>query len=224
VLEPIQNSVEMGLTVEQAVQRVAKYTYYEQLFIDAFGDSAVTSERIGHALAQFVRSIVSTQSHYDLGEANGFADFTAQELLGQQLFEGRARCVSCHQGPNFVGANLDNNGLEFPYVDTGAGAVTGRDRDLGKFKMSSLRNIEKTAPYMHDGRFATLAEVINHYDSGVVDNPNLGGSLRDAEGAVRRLNLSQTEKDALVAFLRTLTDETMLTDAKWSDPFRAGAQ
>ena len=173
VLEPIQNAVEMGLTLEETVQRVASYAYYEPLFVDAFGDSVVTSERIGLALAQFVRSIVSTQSKYDRGEANAFAEFTEQELLGHQLFHGRARCVSCHEGPNFVGTRLDNNGLEYPYVDAGAGAVTGRERDMGKFKLSSLRNIED-GPYMHDGRFATLAEVIDHYDSGVIDNPEFG--------------------------------------------------
>lgn len=224
VLEPIQNAVEMGLTLTAAVERVAEYAYYEELFIDAFGDPVVTSERIARALAQFVRSIVSTQSRYDLGEANDFADFTPQELLGQQLFNGRGRCVRCHAGPNFVGTRVENNGLEFPYVDEGVGAVTGRDRDLGKFKMSSLRNIEKTAPYMHDGRFATLEAVIDHYDRGVVDNPNLGGPLSDAAGFARQLNLSQAEKEGLIAFLRTLTDETTLTDAKWSDPFAAGAQ
>jgi cytochrome c peroxidase len=224
VLEPIQNVVEMGLTTAEAVKRVAGYSYYEPLFIDAFGDAAVTAERIGLALAQFVRSIVSSQSRYDLGEANGFADFTPQELLGQQLFNGRGRCVRCHEGPNFVGTRVENNGLEFPYMDEGVGAVTGRDRDLGKFKMSSLRNIEKTAPYMHDGRFATLEAVIDHYDHAVVANPNLGGPLRDSDGTARQLNLSQTEKDALIAFLRTLTDETTLTDPKWSDPFAEGAQ
>lgn len=224
VLEPIQNEVEMGLTLPEAVDRVASYAYYEQLFIDAFGDAEVTSARMSLALAQFVRSIVSTQSPYDVGEANDFADFSAAELLGRQLFNGRARCATCHSGPNFVGTRIENNGLEFPYVDEGVGAVTGRERDLGRFKMSSLRNIEKTAPYMHDGRFATLEAVIDHYDDGVVDNPNLGPPLRNEDGTVRQLGLTATEKDALVAFLRTLTDDSVLTDPKFSDPFAVGAQ
>ncbi|MEM1222653.1 MAG: cytochrome c peroxidase [Verrucomicrobiota bacterium] len=223
VLEPIQNDVEMGLTLEEAVDRVASYDYYEQLFVDAFGDSAVTSERMALALAQFIRSIVSTQSKYDIGEASDFSNFTDEELLGMQLFNGRARCANCHAGPNFVGDRIENNGLEFPYVDEGVGAVTGRDRDLGKFKMSSLRNIEKTAPYMHDGRFTTLEEVVEHYDNGVVDNDNLGRALLDQNG-VRQLNLSQEEKDALVAFMLTMTDDVVLTDSKWSDPFAEGAQ
>ena len=223
VLEPIENEVEMGLTLEEAVNRVASYSYYEQLFIDAFGDAEVTRERMALALAQFVRSIVSTESKYDEGEANGFAEFTAKELQGRQLFNGRARCATCHSGPNFVGTRIENNGVEYPYVDEGVGAVTGRDRDLGKFKMSSLRNIELTAPYMHDGRFATLAEVVEHYNCGVVDNPNLGAPLRDADG-VRQLNLTESEKAALVAFMLTLTDENSRTNSKWSDPFAEGAQ
>ena len=93
VLAPIQNSVEMGLMIEAAVQRISSYSYYEQLFIDSFGDAVVTRERIALALAQFVRSIISTQSKYDLGEANGFANFTQEELLGQQLFNGSTRCI-----------------------------------------------------------------------------------------------------------------------------------
>lgn len=224
VLEPIQNEVEMGLTLEESVERVASYRYYEDLFIDAFGDAEVTSERIALALAQFIRSIVSVQSKYDLGEASDFSNFTDQELQGRRLFNGRARCATCHSGPNFVGTRIENNGLEYPYVDEGVGGVTGRDRDLGKFKMSSLRNVERTAPYMHDGRFTTLEEVVNHYDSGVVDNPNLGLPLREDDGTVRQLNLTEAEKGALVTFLLTLTDEVVLTDSKFSDPFAEGVQ
>jgi cytochrome c peroxidase len=123
-----------------------------------------------------------------------------------------------------VGIRVENNGLENPIIDEGVGGVTGNARNDGKFKMSSLRNIEMTAPYMHDGRFETLMEVVEHYDSGVVDNANLGPPLRNQDGSVRRLNLTAAEKDALVAFLLTLTDQNVLTDSKWSDPFAAGAQ
>lgn len=224
VLKPIQDSVEMGLTLETLVERVESYTYYEDLFTTTFGDSTVTSERIALALAQFVRSIVSTQSKYDLGVASDFANFTAEEIQGMNIFNSSGRCFACHEGPNFVGQRINNNGLEFPYVDLGVGGVSGREQDMGKFKMPSLRNIEKTAPYMHDGRFSTLEEVIDHYDSGVVDNDNLGGQLIIADGTVRQLGLTQQEKDALLAFLLTLTDEAVLTDPKWSDPFAAGAQ
>lgn len=219
VLEPIQNELEMGLTLEEAVERVASQDYYGKLFRAAFGDTEVTSDRMARALAQFIRSIVSTQSKYDLGVANGFANFTSQEKLGQRLFNGRARCSSCHEGPHFSGDRVNNNGLKYPHEDRGVGEVTGRRRQMGKFKMPSLRNVEVTAPYMHDGSLPTLEAVVEHYDSGVVDNPSLGRILLDRDGEVRRLNLSQAEKDALVAFLRTLTDEALLTDTKWSEPF-----
>lgn len=224
VLRPIQDPTEMGLTLEELVSRVSSYTYYEQLFVDAFGDAEVTSQRISLVLAQFVRSIVSNQSKYDIGEATNFANFTAEERLGQQLFNGTARCSACHVGPNFVGIRVENNGLENPIIDPGVGGVSGVPPEVGTFKMPSLRNIEHTAPYMHDGRFATLADVVEHYNSGVVANNNLGPPLRNPDGTARRLNLTQAEKNALVAFLLTLTDDTIATDPKWSDPFADGAQ
>jgi cytochrome c peroxidase len=146
----------------------------------------VTSDRISRALAQFVRSIVSTGSKYDTGTSNRFANFTAQENLGRQIFLGQvgnATCAACHGTNNFVpGPAINNNGLEFPFVDKGLGGITGLATDDGKFKVPSLRNIELTAPYMHDGRFATLEEVVEFYNSGVVDNPNLSPPLRNPPG------------------------------------------
>jgi len=230
VLLPIQNEVEMGLDLEQLVERVAAAPFYPPLFEEAFGDTAVTAGRISLALAQFVRSIVSGESKYDVGRGSNFANFTPQENLGRRLFNGQvggATCSVCHGSDNFVPGNpIHNNGLENPYLDPGLGGVTGRRQDEGKFKVPSLRNIALTAPYMHDGRFATLEEVVEFYDSGVVDHPNLSPPLREAPGppgspppAPLRLNLSQAEKDALVAFLRTLTDTRVTSDPRFSDPF-----
>ncbi|MFM8470113.1 MAG: cytochrome-c peroxidase [Limisphaerales bacterium] len=194
----------------------------------------MTSERISLALAQFVRSIVSTRSKYDLGVTNNFANFTTQENLGRQIFFGQAgfthvTCAACHGSDNFVpGAPINNNGLENPYVDKGVGALTGLPQDEGLFKVPSLRNIELTAPYMHDGRFATLEQVVEFYDSGVVAHPNLSPPLRvppgngAASGTPLRLNLTPTQKAALVAFLKTLTDPNLATDPKFSDPFNYG--
>jgi cytochrome c peroxidase len=193
----------------------------------------VTSERISRALAQFVRSIVSVQSKYDIGVSNNFANFTPQENLGRQIFLGQGpfgnvTCAACHGTDNFVpGPALNNNGLEFPYVDLGVGGITGNLADNGKFKVPSLRNIELTAPYMHDGRFATLEEVVEFYDHGVVDNPNLSPPLRNPPGSLnagqpRRLNLTPQQKAALVAFLKTLTDPNLATNEKYSDPFNYG--
>ncbi len=231
-LMPIQNSVEMGMTLQALTNRLAAEPFYTNLFTQTFGTPEVTSERISKALAQFVRSIVSTQSKYDMGVTNNFANFTTEENLGRQIFFGQvgsATCSTCHGSDNFVpGANINNNGLENPYVDKGVGALTGLASDEGLFKVPSLRNIELTAPYMHDGRFATLEEVVEFYDSGVVAHPNLSPPLRvppgngAASGTPLRLNLTPTQKAALVAFMKTLTDTSVTTDEKFSDPFNYG--
>ncbi len=234
VLMPIQNPSEMGMTLTALTNRLAAEPFYTNLFAQAFGSPAVDTSRISRALAQFVRSIVSVRSKYDAGLTNNFANFTPQENFGRQIFLGqvgnpRATCVACHGTDNFVpGQAINNNGVEFPFVDRGLGGVTGVAADDGKFKVPSLRNIELTAPYMHDGRFATLEQVVEFYDSGVVDNPNLPPPLRvptgpgQPPGAVLRLNLTAEQKAALVAFLKTLTDPNLATDVKLSDPFNYG--
>jgi len=225
---PIQNAVEMGTTLTELETKVAAEPYYATLFTNAFGTPQVTSDRISRALAQFVRSIVSTQTKYDAGVTSNFTNFTAQENQGRQLYNGQAGCAACHGTDNFVpGPAIFNNGLENPYVDKGVGGITGRAQDEGLFKVPSLRNIALTGPYMHDGRFATLEEVVEHYNSGVVDHPNLSPQLRNPPGAPnpgqpRRLNLTAGQKAALVAFLRTLTDTSVPVDPKYSDPFNYG--
>jgi cytochrome c peroxidase len=229
VLQPIQNSVEMGMTLIGVVARVSAEPFYATLFTRAFGDATVTSDRISRALAQFVRSIVSTRSKYDVGATSNFSNFTTQEVLGRQIFLGQvgnATCAACHGTDNFVpGPNINNNGLENPYVDKGVGALTGRAQDEGLFKVPSLRNIGLTAPYMHDGRFQTLEQVVEFYNSGVVNHPNLSPPLRAPGGpgqpvTPRRLNLTAAQKAVLVAFLHTLTDPNLATDPKYADPFR----
>jgi cytochrome c peroxidase len=230
VLQPIQNAVEMGMTLPALVTRLSAEPFYTNLFANAFGTPVVTTNRISRALAQFVRSIVSTQSKYDAGVGIGFTNFTAQETLGRQIYLGQvgnATCVACHGPDTFSAPNIFNNGLEFPYVDRGVGAITGRAQDDGLFKVPSLRNIGLTAPYMHDGRFTNLEEVVEFYNSGVVLNPNLPPPLRapPAPGqppAPRRLNLTNNQKAALVAFLRTLTDTNLTSDVRFSDPFNYG--
>ena len=165
--------------------------------------------------------MVSTQSKFDqafLGNELDTSALTDQELEGLQLFSGNAGtggrdlgCVRCHETIGFVGDNVHNIGLDLTDTDDGAGN--------GEFKVQSLRNVAVTAPYMHDGRFTTLREVIEHYDSGVQDNPNLANRLRRNNGTVQRLNMTEAEKDSLIAFLETLTDEAFLNDQRFSDPF-----
>lgn len=229
VLLPIQDELEMGMSLDLLVARLSAEPFYAELFTAAFGTPAVTSGRISRALAQFVRSIVSGGSKYDAGVATGFANFTAQENQGRQIFQGPVGgCAQCHGSDNFVPGNaIFNNGLENPYLDRGLGEVTGLASDEGFFKVPSLRNIALTAPYMHDGRFATLEQVVEFYNSGVVAHPNLSPSLRLPPGppgspppGPRRLNLTTPQKAALAAFLRTLTDTAVTSDPKFSDPFR----
>lgn len=230
-LHPIQDSLEMGMTLIALTNRLAAEPFYTNLFAQTFGTPEVTSERIARALAQFVRSIVTVQSRYDQGVAINFANLTTQENLGRQIFFGQGTfshvtCVRCHGSDNFVpGAGIFNNGLENPYVDKGVGALTGRPQDEGRFKVPSLRNIELTGPYMHDGRFTTLEQVVEFYDSGVVAHPNLSLQLQGTGGAAGtplRLGLTPQQKAALVAFMKTLTDPNLATDPKLSDPFNYG--
>ena len=218
-LQPIQDATEMGLTLDEATSRIEATDFYPGLFAGAFGTPEVTPERVGRALAQFVRSMVAPDSRYDAARAAGppgppgppLAGLTAQENQGLGLFFGAAQCSRCHGGDAFVAAQARNNGLDATPADVGAGG--------GRFKVGSLRNVERTAPYMHDGRFATLEQVVDFYNAGVRNSPDLDPILRLPGGQPRRLNLSAAERAALVAFLRTLTDDAFATDVRWSDPF-----
>jgi len=225
VVLPIQDAIEMGTNLVDLELELQQIEYYPFLFEQAFGDEEVTAERISQALAQFVRSIVSYQAPYDEGLAqagapqNDFANFTVLENEGKDLFFGRANCTRCHQTDLFILPEARNIGLEIEYADQGLGDVTGNETDNGKFKAPSLRNIALTAPYMHDGRFASLNEVVEHYNSGVQAHPNLAPQLM-RNGNPQRLNLTADEKEALVAFLETLTDLNCINAEKYSDPFR----
>ena len=228
VLMPIQDQTEMGLTLNEMLLRVENENYYPSLFTSAYGDSEVTTERVSDALAQFVRSMVSFESKYDVGRAqvnnmnDDFPNFTASENLGKRLFLGRLNCDRCHGTEAFIAdRGPTNNGLDAESTtDQGVFEITGNRRDIGLFKVPSLRNVGVGAPYMHDGRFSSLAEVVEHYNSGVQNHQNLDQGLRGQNGQPRRLNLNQNEKDGLVAFLETLTDQNFLTDPKFSNPFR----
>jgi cytochrome c peroxidase len=177
---------------------------------------------------------VSYSSKYDEGRAlsaspgANFPNFTAEENLGKNIFfqtipNGGGACFGCHTTEAFVSANPgpQNNGLDaISNTDIGAGAVFPNPIFIGRFKTTSLRNIELTAPYMHDGRFPTLEDVIEHYNSGIQAHPTLSPALTDANGDPVQLNLTASEKAALVAFLNTLTDYSISTEEKWSNPFK----
>ncbi len=238
VLMPMQDPVEMGMTLPEVIQIVKDQPYAAPLFTEAFGDDTITSERIAKALAQFVRSIVSVNAKYDQGrsQVNGpmmdFPNFTTEENLGKELFFGQnlpvPSCSSCHLSEAFVAPLLapnastsgTNNGLDATSTDDlGVGETTGQNGQNGKFKVPSLRNVALRAPYMHDGRFADLSEVIDHYSTGIQNHPTLQPFLQDQNGDPIQYNFTLAEKNALIAFLNTLSDQDLGTDEKYSDPF-----
>lgn len=232
VLDPFQDPVEMGMTLEGVISAVENQDFYPVLFEKAFGSTEINSDRVSKALAQFIRSMVSVNSKYDEGRAGvniptaSFSNFTDSENNGKNLFfrpksVGGLSCVGCHSTEAFINpdAGTTNNGLDLESTDDlGVFEAIPNNAFLGTFKVPSLKNIELTAPYMHDGRFATLEEVVEHYNSGIKNHPNLNSSLKD-NGVPQQLNLSDQDKTDLVNFLKTLTDETMVNDVKFSDPF-----
>jgi len=230
-LTPIQDHAEMGMTLDTLVKRLSALSYYPILFENAFGSKVITSDKISKALSQFVRSIISYQSKYDDGRVSfpanqnpggvDFTNFTAQENRGKQLFFGpQLNCAKCHGTETFTAGPPKNNGLDAVNIDKGIGGITNNPNQNGLFKVGSIRNIELTAPYMHDGRFATLEQVVEHYNSGVKANPQLSVDLKNPDGTPRQLNLSATDKAAVVAFLKTLTDRKVIADVKYASPFK----
>jgi len=223
---PIQDDLEMNETMENVVEKLEQDTLYKHQFFRAFGSEDISSHRIGLALEQFMNSIVSYRSKYDLF-LEGEATFTEKEELGMELFfeeynpyfpeTSGADCGHCHGGKNFSSQEYMNNGLDSIYNDNGRYDVTGLESDRGAMKVTTLRNIELTAPYMHDGRFKTLEEVIDHYNEGLRYNASLDPALAMTMGT--GLMLNNTDKDALIAFLRTLTDSILIQDSRYASPF-----
>lgn len=227
--QPIQNAVEMGFDsahggMDSVVARLQGLAYYNELFRWVYGDSVITQARMQLAIAQFVRSIVSYRTRFDSawsasynpaqpdgGLAEPFSGFTAQENRGKQLFivlraSGGGGCASCHVPPTFaLSVSSLSNGL-----DSGETRV---------FKSPSLRSAAIGGPYMHDGRFSTLAQVVDFYVNRVQEGPALDPRLRSG-GRPQRLGMSRADQAALVAFLETLTDGAVGRDAKFGDPFK----
>ena len=213
-LMPIQDRDELGSSSQTKLeQELAATDYYPPLFAAAFGTSSVTSERIALALAQFLRSMISYESKWDRAflqvdpapPPDPATVLTAQEQRGFNVLIEQ-QCFHCHMTPGFFSPWPDNNGLDEQFTDPGAGE--------GKFRPAALKNIAVSGPYMHDGRFATVREVIEHYATGVKDSPFVSPVVNFQR------NPSEEDKAALEAFFNTLTDEAFLTNPKFADPFQ----
>ncbi len=225
VLRPIINHVEMGITDTEALAaKLSTVEYYKPLFNKAFGKDEVTPQKISTALTFFVQSINTTHSKFDQSKG-GSTQLSALESTGKNLFFTIYDCNTCHQvetpnGYAVFGGGFANIGLDNTYADDGLAKTTGKSTDAGKFKIPSLRNVAFTAPYMHDGRFSSLDEVMEHYSGEIANHPNLDFRLRNANGQADQKNISEFDKKAIIAFLNTLTDTQMITDPKFASPFK----
>ena len=228
VLQPIGHPDEMGMDLDDLTSKLTALPYYGALFESAFGDPTIDLDRIANALVQFLTSIRSYQSRYDAGIANGFADFTASELTGKDVFfRGDTRCNQCHSGLNFFSTQAFINGLELDYAgagDAGIGALSGNPSDDGRFKTVSLRNVGLTAPYMHDGRFPDLRAVVDFYSDDILQHPYLDERFSDngigpPGQEPYRLELTEAERVGLVDFLHTLSDTAITAEPAFSSPF-----
>ena len=220
----IENPSEMGMTMEAIVDRVKSIAYYDILFRKAFGENEINEENLLKAITQFVNAISSNESRFDegmnqtLNVNEDFANYTASENLGKSLYN--TNCASCHGAKHdFTVKAVANNGLDQVYTDQGKGAKTGNSSDMAIFKVPFLRNIGLSGPYMHDGRFASLEEVVDFYSENVKEHLNLSPELRESNGQVKKMNFTEVQKTALVAYMETLTDQEMIKDEKFSIPF-----
>lgn len=213
---PITAEVEMNESISNVLDKLQNDEEYVQRFNLAFDNGQIDTQNMLKAISQFVMMMVSAETKYDKVMRNEGNTFTQIEAQGKVVFD--QKCASCHEGPLFTDQSFRNNGLPIDpqYNDEGRKRVTGQESDKYKFKVPSLRNIALTFPYMHDGRFQSLRDVLDHYDSGVVNTQNLDESLVLGNGQYG-IELSETEKDHIIAYLNTLTDDNFLLDDRFSE-------
>ncbi|HEY0031385.1 MAG TPA: cytochrome c peroxidase [Bacteroidia bacterium] len=210
-INPITNPIEMNETLVHVIAKLRKNKDYVSLFKRAYKDTIINSERLLKSLSQFTGLMISANSRYDKYMA-GKDTFSLQEKSGLEAF--RIKCAACHQEPLFSDNSFRNNGLkpDTSLNDMGRAKISGAAEDNYKFRVPSLRNIEMTFPYMHDGRFRKLKDVLNHYS-------NAGNHLKDADAEIKNIGeLSEKERKDIIAFLLTLTDKEFLYDKRFSDP------
>lgn len=230
-LFPIQDHLEMNQTLEATANKLQNDSKYPPKFKILFGSDVITSDMIAKVLAQFERTLISGNSKYDQHLMNRYV-LSAQERNGMKLFlthpvakDGLrgGNCGDCHGGLFQTFNTMHNNGLDAQFLDSGFATVTKRATDMGKFRVPSLRNIAITAPYMHDGRFKTLEEVLDHYNEHINKSTTLdilivAGTNNIGENS-HKLGLTALEKKDIIAFLKTLTDSSFITNKEFSNPF-----
>ncbi len=230
ILQPVENPIEMNISWEEVIAKLGEDNFYPNKFSKAFGSSEITKEKAAKAIAQFLRTMISAGSNYDKYRLGQY-EMTALEERGLDLFirEGGdpqdgnggqwgADCFHCHGFGNmsFTDFLPHNNGLDAEFEDLGFGGVSGNELEMGLFKTPSLRNLAYTAPFMHDGRFQTLEQVIDHYNSGGQASVTIDPFMKYTTGG---LQLSDLDKSALIAFLMTLTDEEFVINEAFFNPF-----
>jgi len=210
-LAPISHPFEMGSSINEVVEKLNTSEKYRKLFYNAYGDNTATGEKTLKAISQFMLTLVSANSKYDKVMRKE-SNFTEQEANGYLLFKNN--CASCHTEPLFTNGNFENNGLPMDLLlkDIGRMKVTSNKNDSLKFKVPSLRNIEYSYPYMHDGRFKKLSEVLNHYTNGIQPSKTLATQLKHG------IQLSSNEKVDIITFLLTLSDKEFVFNPKFQYP------
>jgi cytochrome c peroxidase len=208
-INAIEADFELDETVENVVLKLNANLEYKALFKEAFGIEEITLPYALYALSQFTNMMVSANSKYDKYKRGEGKTLTATEQKGLTIF--KAKCARCHSGELFTDFSYRNNGLDSTFFDKGRYGITSLHSDIGKFRVPSLRNVELSAPYMHNARFSTLEEVLDHYDTGMLPYPTLDAGLRQPNGNLG-IPLDADQKTAIIAFLKTLTDRAFTQD------------
>lgn len=228
-LVPLTHHSEMGQSIDITVKKLQASGEYPLLFQKAFGTNEITPNGITKAIAQFERTLISANSRYDQYLAGTYQPSNL-EIQGMNLFEGNSlminrnrggNCAHCHGGPKTYKELFHNNGLDISPTDIGREAFTLNKIDKGRFRVPTLRNILLTAPYMHDGRFDTIEEVLDHYSDHIQSSENLSNFIAYDKVNNQQLSLTKDEKIAIIAFLSMLTDSSFISNPAFSNPHEA---
>lgn len=213
-IAPIENPLEMDLEFADAVARVRNNASYLPLFKSAFGSEEITGPKLLQAMSQFMNMLISANSKYDKWKRNEGATLTTDEIEGLHLFQ--QKCGSCHSSDLFTDLKFHNNGIKDNFnIDSGRAHITQLQQDVGKFKTPSLRNLQYTKPFMHDGSFSTLEQVLEHYNSGIKNSATLDSALQ--HNSTLGIPMTTVEQQKIILFLRTLNDEQFIRDARFAE-------